>query len=215
MTKVRKVEYPWPEEKLLKDLAEYEKYALELGATESRIIKAGEIIFDPRVRLKCIYPKCRWYGTNAHCPPHAHDPESMQTALAKYRYGVFYRIRVPAEDFSGGYNDPDGIPRPAKRQRINYQIASLIEARAFYEGYSFALGFAGGPCKSVFCPNKECTAIIPGQGCRAASRARSSLEGVGINAFAMAVNAGWDIYPCGPNAEDVPYGSALGMVLID
>jgi len=212
---VRKFEYPKAEAALLQDLEEYRKYALELGASEAVIIKSGDLIFDPRVRLKCIYPKCRWYGTNAHCPPYAPDPERVQAALARFRYGILYRIRVPAEDFTGSYNDPGGRSRPAKWQKLNCQIASLVEARAFYDGYCLALGFAGGPCKSIFCPEGRCAAIIPGQGCRAATRARSSLEGAGIYAFAMAARAGWDIYPCGPNTGEVPFGSALGLVMID
>jgi predicted metal-binding protein len=215
LAEARKFSYPVAEEVLLRDVEEYCTYAMELGATDGRVIRVSDIVLDPRVRLKCLYPKCRWYGTNAHCPPYALDLDEVKTIFAKYRYGILYRIQVPAEDFIGSYNNLQGKSRPAMRQTVNYKIASQVEARAFYDGYPFAVGFAGGPCKPVFCQNKECTAIIPGKGCSAPLKSRTSMEGVGINAIAMAVQSGWDIYPCGPNATGVPYGNTLGMVLID
>jgi len=215
MTEARKFSYPHPENELLEDLERYRDYALALGATEAKIVGAQDMLFDPRVRLKCLYPKCHWYGTNAHCPPHVPEVEEMRRMVSPYRYGIFYCIRVPTEGFAGTI---DGSQKPAEyaeRQLANYKIASLVEARAFHEGYVLAVGFAGGPCKPIFCSDKDCSAIIQGQGCRAVLRARTSLEGAGIYALAMAAKAGWDVYPRGRNAESVTYHTALGMVLID
>lgn len=215
MPKVRKYEYPQPEDRLLIDLEAYKSYALEMGASDAKIIRSDELIFDSRTWLKCRYPKCRWYGTNAHCPPYEPDPEGIKERLLAFRFGIFYRARVDAESLTSKYHDAKGRSIPAKKQKLNYKIASLVEARAFYDGYIFATGFAGGPCKPVFCQDKECSALIPGEACRAAGKARASMEGAGLNAFAMATQAGWDVYPCAVHAEGVPYGSALGLVMID
>lgn len=215
MAEVRKFVVNRKEREILDDLERYRELALSLGASEAKIIGAHEIIIDPRVRLKCMYPKCRWFGTNAHCPPHAPEVEKIISMVSRYKHGIFYCIRVPTEDFVGNYTDSEGQPKPAKRQLLNYKISSSLESAAFYDGYVLAVGFAGGPCKPVFCPTKDCSAIMPGQGCRAAGKARTSLEGACMYAFAMAAEAGWDIYPCGPTAENVPHGTALGMVLID
>ncbi len=97
-----------------------------------------------------------------------------------------------------------------------YSIASKVESAAFYDGYYLAMGFAGGPCKPYFCPKTECTALIPGKGCRNAFKSRESMEGAGMDAYAMAANAGWEIHPLGNKSKacDIPYGHRLGLVLI-
>ena len=93
---------------------------------------------------------------------------------------------------------------------------SRVEAEAFYDGYHLALGFAGGPCKTIFCPDVECSALIPGQGCRHSYKARSAMEAVGMDAFQMAAKVGWDVYPIGGSItpDDVPHGTRLGLIFI-
>jgi len=211
---VQKIVEKVPDEQLQKDLEKYRKRALELGATDARIITTDMVLIDERVRAKCMYPKCRSYGTNANCPPYGMDLDLTMKVVNNFNYGIFYMIKVPAEMVAG----PEVI---GKRLNIpsltkNYEIASRIEAEAFHDGYYFALGFAGGPCKSVFCPDDECTALIPGQSCRHPLRSRSSMEGVGMDAYTMATKVGWDIYPVGVSTlpSDVPCGLRLGLVLI-
>ena len=48
MPKARKYEYPQPEDRLLKDLEAYKNYALEIGASDAKIIRSVELIFDSR-----------------------------------------------------------------------------------------------------------------------------------------------------------------------
>jgi predicted metal-binding protein len=100
--------------------------------------------------------------------------------------------------------------------RKTFEIVSKVESEAFYDGYYLAMGFACGSCKSVFCPNIDCEALLPGGACRYPLKARPSMEAVGINAYAMAARIGWDIYPVGVSIspDEVPSGSALGLVLI-
>jgi hypothetical protein len=42
------------------------------------------------------------------------------------------------------------------------------------------------------------------------------MEAVGIDCYATATNAGWDIYPIGQETkpEEVPYGIRMGIVFI-
>ncbi len=59
-------------EKLQKDLVRYAQLAIELGAADAKVIPVSDVIIDERVRAKCEYPKCSFWGTSAHCPPPRH-----------------------------------------------------------------------------------------------------------------------------------------------
>jgi len=209
-----KIEEHIPREKVLEDLEGLRRKALELGATDAKVITAEQVIIDERVRMKCTYPKCAAYGTNAHCPPYAPDLETARKVVSRYQYGILYTIVVPSEAYAGPVAAKEKLyVRPMKD--LN-SMASEIEADAFYQGYYFALAFSSGPCKPVFCPGVECSALTAGKGCRARMRARGSMEGFGMDAYGMAVRAGWDIYPCGyrTKPEEIPHGRAVGLVLV-
>jgi len=210
---VRKIVAQVPPQTLEKDLERYRQMAIELGATDAKIVPSSQVIIDERVRLKCTYPKCKWYGTNANCPPYAVDLETMKKALFKYNSAIFFMLETPSKDFVG----PDVVKLGTHVQwtRKVYEITSKIEAAAFYDGYHLAMGFAGGPCKSIFCPNENCSALT-GTGCRHYLKSRSAMEGVGMDVFTMAARTGWEVYPCGASLkpEDVPHGIRCGLILI-
>ena len=42
---------------------------------------------------------------------------------------------------------------------------------------------------------------MPGRGCLHLYKAIAAMEGVGMDAFGMATNVGWDIYPIGSSAS--------------
>jgi len=211
---VRRILDQVPDELLQQDLKKYRERALELGATDAKIITTDIILIDERVLAKCVYPKCPHYGTNANCPPYALEPSMVRKIVNKFHYAIFTKLEVPAEVMAG----PEAREKSAEVPYAvrNHEIISRIEAEAFYDGYYLALGFAGGSCKSAFCSNVGCSALEPGQGCRHSLRARSAMEAVGIDAFAMAAKVGWDIYPIGSSTlpSDIPYGTRLGLVLI-
>ena len=211
---VRKILEQVPLEVLQQDLEKYRQRAIELGATDARIITTDMVLIDERVRAKCIYPKCQHYGTNANCPPYAMDLDLLRKIVSNFHYAIFIKIEVPSEEVAG----PEARERRlAIRSAIkNHEIVSKIEAEAFYDGYYLAVGFAGGSCKRSFCPNEECNALVLGQGCRHPRRARSAMEAVGMDAYLMATNVGWDIYPIGASISpaEVPHGTKLGVVLI-
>ena len=211
---VRKIVEKVPDELLQQDLEKYRQRALELGATDAKIITTDMVLIDERVLAKCINPKCRCYGTNVDCPPYAMDLDLVRKVVNNFRYAIFYMMEVPSEVMAGPEVRAKNLFRPT--QIKNFEITSKIEAEAFYDGYHLALGFAGGPCKIAFCPDIECSALVPGRPCRHALRARSAMEGVGMDVFTMAAKMGWDIYPIGASISpsDVPHGTRLGLVLI-
>ena len=211
---VRKIITEVPSDMLQKDLEKYRQRAIELGAADARIITTDMIFIDERVRAKCYFPLCSSYGTNAKCPPHALELDFIRKMVNNFQYAIFTKIEVPSEKMAG----PEA---KAKRLQVrsqvkNFEIVSKIESEAFYDGYYLAMAFAGGPCKVALCPNDECSALIPGQGCRHPLKAIASMEAVGMDAFRMAANAGWDIYPIGESISpsEIPHGLRLGLVLI-
>ena len=211
---VRKIVEKIPDEVLQQDLERYRQRAIELGATDAKIITTDVILIDERVRGKCICPECDYYGTNANCPPYVMDLDLVRKIVKNFRYAIFTRLEVPSEEIAG----PEARAKrlPVRSQIKNHEIVSKIEGEAFYDGYHLAMAFADGPCKAAFCPKDECSALVPGQPCRHSLRARSAMEAVGMDAFTMAAKAGWDVYPIGVSLppSEVPYGTKLGLVLI-
>ena len=203
-----------PKDRLQKDLAKYKKMAVELGATDAKVIRADSVVIDERVLAKCMYPMCNRYGTNASCPPYAMPIEITRTVVKKFRYGILAKIEVPANEIAG----PEGRERALRLpyvKKIN-DIVAGIEAQAFYDGYYLALAFGATNCKTLFCPDEDCQALEEGKPCRYPEQARSSMEAVGIDAFMTATRVGWDVYPIGrqTSPEDIPYGLRMGLVLI-
>ena len=94
---VRKITDNIPNKRLRKDLEKLRQRAVEIGATDAKIITADMVIIDERVRAKCIYPKCEYYGTSAHCPPHAMDLEQVRKIVNSFRYAIFTMLRASPE----------------------------------------------------------------------------------------------------------------------
>ena len=199
---------------LQKDLAKYKLRAIELGATDAKVIRADTVIIDERVLAKCTYPRCSGYGTNANCPPYAMNPDQLRKAVKNFRYGILIKLEVPSHDIAGTEAVEKNLIAPYIK-KINEIIAS-IEAQAFYDGHYLALAFGSGTCKSIFCPDTDCQALVPGQACPHRLKARASMEAVGIDCFGTATRVGWNIYAIGQETlpEEIPYGLRLGLVLI-
>ena len=211
---VRKIVEKVPDEQLQQDLEKYRQRALELGATDAKIITTDMVLIDERVRAKCIYPLCFRYGTSINCPPYVMDVEQTRKIVNNFRHAIFTRLEVPSEKIAG----PEAAEKkPYLSTNVEtHKIVSKIEAEAFYDGYHLALGFACGSCKGNFCPNVDCSALTTGQPCRHSLKARPSMEGVGMDVYIMATKVGWDIYPIGASISpsEVPCGATFGLVLI-
>jgi predicted metal-binding protein len=207
----RKIVANIPMETLQADLERFRQKALELGATDSKIITTDKIIIDERVRSKCSNPKCPFYGTNANCPPHAPDLDTVRKIVNGYQYAVFIYTRFPPEAFT-----ELSKTSPWNDCRVkNHEIVSKVEAEAFHNGYYLASGLADGPCKNIYCAGAECR-VLKGESCRRSLKARYSLESWGMDAYRMCTLAGWDIFPIGGGTKktDIEFGVTLGLVLV-
>ena len=171
------------------------------------------MIIDERVRAKCLYPKCPWYGTNIHCPPYSLDLDFFRRVINRYEHAILFRMRVPSRILE---KIPKRLGEPVKTRPVPDKIVTRIESEAFYNGYYFAMGFTTGTCKITLCPQRECQALLKGQPCRYPLFARPSMEGAGMDAYKMAVKQGWDIYPVGQSVSpsEIPCLNWVCLVLI-
>lgn len=210
----KKIQRCWNDDACRPDLERYRLMAIEWGADDAKVIESNQVILEERVRGKCSIPKCVFYGTNLNCPPHSPPVRETKAVLREYKYGIFIKLIVPSDQIAGEKAFKEDSMNPARKKL--FEIVSSVESQAFYDGYHLAMGFGGGPCKKAFCPNVECSALVPGKGCRYPLWARSSMESVGMNAFTMAARVGWDVYPIARTVspDDVPHGTYLGLVLI-
>jgi len=149
--------------------------AQEMGATNAEEFNIQDIVFDPRVILKCIFG-CKDYGRGHTCP-NQRSPLTMkeyEEIFSRYKRGLII-----------GCNDK------ALSQKISYEI----ERTCFLDGYYFAFSLSDcGLCK-------ECSKIT-GQECRVPSMARPAFHSVGIDVFKTVAKFGLPLYVAqNPDAE--------------
>ncbi|MFA5111253.1 MAG: DUF2284 domain-containing protein [Desulfobaccales bacterium] len=210
---VRKIAVDMYEDRLQQDLERYRELALQLGATQAKIVRAADIPVDERVTLKCQIPRCFGYGVSAHCPPNTMKAAELQNLLKKYHWAVFFIKEVPPEVI---VRDKATIKERVAAYQLVYKIVNEVESRAFYDGHYLAFGFAAGSCRHTFCGQQEGCLAMEGKKCRFSLKSRPSMEAVGIDVYKMAAQAGWDIYPIGSDAkpEDMPKGTLAGIVIV-
>ena len=211
--KVEKITVDMQLGRLPQDLERYRQQALELGATQARIVQAEEIPVDERVTLKCQIPRCFGYGVSAHCPPNTMKPAELRDLLPKYHWAVFFILEVPPAVI---VRDKATIKERVAAYQQVYKIVNELESAAFYDGHYLAFGFAAGSCRHTFCGQQEGCLAMEGKKCRFSLKSRPSMEAVGIDVYKMAAQAGWDIYPIGSDArpEDMPKGTLAGIVIV-
>lgn len=213
MERIQRLRLDPTEEEIAADLDRYRARALELGASRARVIAAEEIPVDARVTLKCRVPRCFGYGTCAHCPPHAMEPDELRDYLRGYRWAVFFTKDVPPEVIA---RNRDTIRERIQVYREVFEIVNTLESMAFYDGHYLAFGLGAGSCRHSLCADAENCRALQGEKCRFALKARPSLEAVGVDVFRMATSLGWDIYPIGSDArpENIPKGTLAGLVVV-
>lgn len=167
--------------------------AEELGSTAAALIPADQVVVDERVRLKCAVPVCHGYGNYLHCPPNTMSVEEFRTVLVRYSVAMIVQVEstqdsqdldqegLAGKDISELEEKLHGDPN-----RLLGKIVTRLEAEAFKAGYHYAAAFTGGLC--LLCP--ECVGVASGEPCRHPFEARPSMEGVGIDVFKTAANAG-------------------------
>ena len=141
------------------------RLAIDLGAEEAKIINTDKIIVRNWVAWKCRFG-CKTYGKNLSCPPFSPTPDETRALLKEYSKGLIFKVK-------SGIN-------------IN-RIVTELERRAFLEGYYSAFGFSSGRCRLC----EKCN--VEGGFCLKPMEMRPSMEGCGIDVFATAENAGFEM----------------------
>ena len=134
----------------------YINMALEMGAESALKFGMDDIVFDPRVILKCMFG-CETYGKNHTCP-YQKSPLSMdeyKKIFGRYKWGIVI-----------------GCMDKHLSQKISYEI----ERACFLDGHYFA--FSLSDC--ALC--EEC-AKVSEKSCNAPMRARPAFHAVGIDVF--------------------------------
>jgi predicted metal-binding protein len=209
------------------DILEYlKKTALERGANDAVIIPASDVIVDPRVRFKCMIPKCYMSGNCDHCPPHGYSTNEVKDIVSAYDSGVFFRVEVKSSIIaakginkvieSGVADDKGTLLNLGAYYSLVSTIVKVLEKRAGKSGYT-THGFSAGNCRDPFCFFQPvCQSLMTNKGCRNPDLSSCSMESCGMDAYTMAARVGWDQYPIGGSCEpdSVPHGSLMGLVLV-
>lgn len=133
----------------IKDLA---KKAIELGASQAKIIDTKNIVFDSRSFLKCRFGCSRW-GNYWTCPPYLDmSPEKFQDAFEKYNKAIIIQTADPKK---------------------GQEITVKIEKEAMISNQCM---FAFAMVLCVWC--EECAHPEP---CRHPHMARPSMDAYGID----------------------------------
>jgi predicted metal-binding protein len=137
-------------------VVDYTEMAIKLGADYSVRFDIGDIVFDPRVILKCMFG-CKDYGF-AHTCPYQKSPLSMdeyRAVLSRYSWGIII-----------------GCGDKHTSQRVSFEV----ERACFLDGYYFAFSLSDcGLCKKCGKATDE--------PCRFPVKARPAFHSVGIDVF--------------------------------
>lgn len=208
-------------QKIDSDLTFLCQEARKLGAADVVVLKASDIVVDPRANLKCQVPLCPYYGNNLMCPPYVMKASEFQEILSRYVYAVLVQVEMslPEELIQAAQNAENLAVLVEDKNHLQSYLQPLIpslnkfdeligkiEAAAFNLGYRFAAGFSGGTCHLC----DDCVAKRPGESCRHPFEARPSMEAVGIDVLKTAEKAG--LTPAAPAMDRTV---AHGLVLVD
>ena len=192
---------------------------------QSQKIASRDIVVSQWVRFKCRYG-CKGYAKHLSCPPYAPSPAETRAMVEEYSTGLLLRLDgVPGHGHFGPGDIPEDFHGFYKDLILSVnQLVHRLEKTAFYDGFYKAFGFGGYPC--IYCD--ECVAEQRRgpvdeslrRRCRHMDLVRPSMEAAGMDVFATAKNAGWELstIPC----RDMEYGKVMhdnivsfGLVLIE
>lgn len=195
--------------------------ALELGASETKVVSTNEVIVENRVVLKCRVG-CKHYGKTLMCPPYSPSVEDFRKILNEYSYVLLFKFKSKTELLPEvakllSKDDNDSTLTPEMQEKISsfwaawkqekLQLLKMVldlERAAMNKGYSMAVGFTTGFC--VVC--EECN--VEQKICLHPSQARYTAQSVGVNIKQTLKNAGMPIpFPMKGAPE------TFGMILID
>jgi predicted metal-binding protein len=196
-----------------------QKLALELGASDARVIQASKIVIEDRVVLKCKVG-CNNYGKTLACPPYTPSAEEFRKIVNEYSYALFMKFSSKAEAGSELRNflskSNSDIPEAAKVKTEKFwadwkedkkeMLSSVVklEKEAMKRGYSLAVSFVSGSCQLCEKCNVEKGICVHPE------MARYSEDAVGVNVKKTAKNAGIEyVFPFPKNPE------SFALLLID
>jgi predicted metal-binding protein len=195
--------------------------ALELGASDAKVILANDIVVENRVVLKCRVG-CKHYGKTLMCPPHSPSVDEFRKILSEYKYTLVLKFKSKisvsteiAKHLSKKENDSSLTKE--MREKISafwdswkkdklklLKMVRDIEKTAMNKGYSLALGFTTGSC--LLCDKCNLEQKV----CIHPTEARYTAQSVGVNIQQTLENANMPIpFPMKGNPE------TFGLVLID
>ena len=171
--------------------------ARKAGATAARLVPSHMVVIDERVRLKCEIPRCSGFGQYLTCPPHVMETDTFSRMLSRYKWCLLVQVEaadIDSTDKGAGridhtvLDEKTKLHRPFKLKLL--EVVETVEAAAFKKGMRFATGLVGGSC--ALC--EQCVEDRFSDPCRHPFRARPAMEGVGIDVFKTAENAGLPIH---------------------
>jgi predicted metal-binding protein len=195
------------------------KLALELGASDAKIIPANNVVVEDRVVQKCKVG-CNNYGKTLACPPYTPTAEEFRKIVSEYNYALFMKFTSGAEADSELQSNlsktgtelssedkakTDKFWASWKDDKKNMLTSVVkLEKEAMRNGYSLAISYVSGSCQLCEKCNLE-TGI-----CIHPDMARQSEDAVGVNVKKTAKNAGIEfIFPFPKNPE------SFALLLID
>jgi predicted metal-binding protein len=190
-------------------LQDLNEYALKSGATGSVLVSTEEIVIDETLAHRCMEPRCGNYGLSKSCPPHVSGPLAFKKQLEKFSRAIFFKIDVPTEILYSSHS--------REIFQLLHETASGIEKEAHKNGFAEARAYAGGSCKTIFCPDHlECLALSKNGTCRNPEYARPSMSGFGIHVTKLFETAGWAMSWSAHHHDSTPtrMANVSGLVLI-
>jgi predicted metal-binding protein len=157
----------------------YWKRVIEGMSAEAKQIPPSSVITAPWVRLKCQYG-CPSYDRGYCCPPETPTPEQTRKVLDSYNRSILFHFTTAKK------------PGQARGKLVRGFMEALVdlEGEMFKDGLYRAFVLLSGPCSLC----EEC-GKLKGVPCRYGSRARPSMESVGIDVYRTAWNSGFPIAP--------------------
>lgn len=197
------------------------KRALELGASDAKVIPASSVIVEERVVLKCKVG-CPNYGKTLACPPYTPSVEQFRKIVGEYSYALFMKFKSKAEadmDLQNNLSKSETetkLSNEVKEKTAKFwaqwkedkktilKSVVTLEKEAMRKGYSLAIAFVSGHCQLCEKCNLESKICIHPE------LARLSEDAVGVNVHKTAKNADIEyVFPFPKNPE------SFALLLID
>jgi len=170
-------------EEQLKNCISLAEEAKRMGCERASLIWAEDVVFDPRVTLKCRQNICKHYGKNFMCPPFVAPSQEFQQSALKYKAALLLQLeREISPDLT-----PDDINKEFKNLVLSMrQILVTLEKKAFDLKFVFSTGLGAGECKLC----ETCGVRLGAESCCSPEDARPSMEAVGIDVIGTCRKAG-------------------------